>query len=178
MNFLQKTLVNRFNPLRVPHQVLSLLKQANVEVQGAYLEIGAGLGYTASEIFDRYHPSRVVVTDFDPAQVENARKRAEHHYGEVPPEFEFQREDVTQLSFDAATFAFVLATYVFQLVENHWWQFARTPRAIEEIQRVLKPKGVFFFMGPFHKNHVQELFLSTGFTALASTRRAGIYQRG
>ena len=65
MNFFEKFWVNRLNKMYVPRGVLSLIQKANLQVTGSSLEIGAGIGYTSLAILEKYHPNKMVITDFD-----------------------------------------------------------------------------------------------------------------
>jgi len=144
---------------------------------GSFLEIGAGLGYTSSAIYDQYHPDRVVVSDYDSAQVRGALVWIREKYGFIPSEFEFRQESALHLSFDDATFDFVLATLVFHHVENQFWQFVNTPLAAREVQRVLKPAGYFIFRDIFRLKKVDALFMEKGFDIMISTRMERIYRK-
>lgn len=84
MNVFQKFFVNRFNRRRVPKRVISLLDKAGIAISGTFLEVGAGLGYTSYAIFDKFHPKRVVISDFDPRQIQAGQKLAEKKYGTIP----------------------------------------------------------------------------------------------
>jgi SAM-dependent methyltransferase len=177
MSFLEKFFVNHGNRKSVPREVLALLGTADVTVTGSFLEIGAGLGYTSSAIYDRYHPERVVITDSDLAQVRGAQAWIKEKYGFIPREFEFRQESALHLSFDDTTFDCVLATLVFHHVENQFWQFVNTPLATREVQRVLKPGGFFIFRDIFRLKRVDALFVKDGFDIMISTREQRIYRK-
>ena len=156
MNFFEKFFVNRFNIFKVPRTIFSILKKANLEISGSLLEIGAGLGYTSLKIFDKYHPEKIMITDYDPNQVKGAEQYAIKKYGSVPAEIHFQRENALQLSFENETFDFVLGTLCFHHIEMHRNDFVKTPLALEEIRRVLKPSGFLIYYDRWNKNKVDE----------------------
>jgi SAM-dependent methyltransferase len=177
MSFLEKFFVNHGNKKSVPREVLALLRKAGITVTGSFLEIGAGLGYTSSVIYDRYHPERVVVTDFDARQVRGAQAWIKEKYGFIPREFEFRQESALHLSFDDASFDYVLATLVFHHVESQFWRFVNTPLATREVQRVLKPGGLFIFRDIFRLKKVDALFVKEGFNIMISTCEQRIYRK-
>jgi ubiquinone/menaquinone biosynthesis C-methylase UbiE len=176
MNALERFVTYHRNQKRVPKNVLSILDKAGITISGAFLEVGAGLGYTSYAIFDRFHPERVVISDFDPRQIQEGQKLAEKRYGTIPSEFEFRQEDASHLSFKSKSFDFVLSTLTFHHVEKPWWEFKKTPQAVQEIQRVLRPHGAFIFEDISHLKQVDDLFLKAGYTILYKTRRQRIYQ--
>jgi ubiquinone/menaquinone biosynthesis C-methylase UbiE len=176
MKALEKFFVNRNNRRSVPKKVISLLDKAGITISGTFLEVGAGLGYTSYAIFDRFHPERVVISDFDPSQIQAGQKLAEKRYGAIPQEFEFRQEDALHLSFKSKSFDFVLSTYAFHHVEDRRWEFKKTPQAVQEIQRVLRPHGMFIFWDIYHRKQVDDLFLKAGYTILYKTNRQRIYQ--
>jgi SAM-dependent methyltransferase len=177
MSFLEKFFVNHGNRSSIPREVLDLLEKVGITVTGSFLEIGAGLGYTSSAIYDRYHPERVVVSDFDIGQVRGAQTWIKDKYGFIPREFEFRQESALNLTFDDASFDFVLATLVFHHVESHFWEFINTPRATREVQRVLKPGGFFIFRDIFRVKKVDAMFMKGGFDIMISTHEQRIYRK-
>ncbi len=177
MNFFEKFFVNRFNEFRVPRTVFSMLKGANLQISGLFLEIGAGLGYTSLKIFDKYHPEKVVITDYDPNQVKDAERYALKKYGSVPSEIHFQREDALQLSFEDETFDFVLGTLCFHHIETRVLDFVNTPKALEQIYRVLKPNGHFIYWDRYNRDKIDEFFLSHGGSIQYSGRGKAIYRK-
>ncbi|WXG39928.1 MAG: class I SAM-dependent methyltransferase [Candidatus Freyarchaeum deiterrae] len=176
MNVFQKFFVNRFNRRRVPKRVISLLDKAGIAISGTFLEVGAGLGYTSYAIFDKFHPKRVVISDFDPRQIQAGQKLAEKKYGTIPPELEFRQEDALHLSFESKSFDFVLSTLMFHHLEDRGWEFKKTPQAIQEIQRILRPHGTLIFWDIFVHKQMDDLFLQAGYTILYKTTRQRIYQ--
>jgi ubiquinone/menaquinone biosynthesis C-methylase UbiE len=177
MNFFEKFFVNRLNQYRVPQKVLSLLEHAKVRIEGFYLELGAGLGYTACTVYDKFHPGKIVITDFDVNQVEGSRSLVKQRYDGIPAEFEFHQADVLQLSFEDQSFDFVMSTLMFHHVERNRFKFIKTPMGIHEIQRILKPNGIFFFWDIYHLKQVDGLFAPTDYKMLVSTNRQRIYQK-
>jgi len=177
MNNFEKIFVNYLNRLRVPPTVVRLLNKGNIQPTGTILEIGAGLGYTSHAIFNKYHPSRIFICDFDATQVERGKKLTRAKFGSMPPEFVYQREDVLNLSFNDESFDMVISTLMFHHVEENLRDFKKTPRGISEIQRVLKPGGIFFYWDIANQEKVEQLMHDAGYTTLLSTRKQRVFQK-
>lgn len=177
MNIIEKVIVNNLNRLRVPPTVLRLLDKGNIYPTGAILEIGAGLGYTSHAIFKRYHPSRMFICDFDATQVERGKKFARKKFGSMPLEFVYQREDVLDLSFADKNFDMVIATLMFHHVENNRLDFKNTPRGIGEIQRVLKPGGIFFYWDIINQDKVERLMQEAGYETILATQKQRVFRK-
>ena len=107
------------------------LRSIQISNNSLILEIGAGAGITSTFIADKFPNSKIIATDFDPAQVEKAKQKV------VRSNIEFRREDATQLSFPKGYFDVCFASLVFHHIENF-------PQAINEVYRALKSGGRFF----------------------------------
>jgi ubiquinone/menaquinone biosynthesis C-methylase UbiE len=94
------------------------------------LEIGCGAGFVAAHLRTS-HEMTVVGTDVDPEQIEIAKRY--HHENE---QLMFVEADATQLPFGDNEFDMVLSFHVLHHIGD--WQ-----RALEEINRVLRPQGYF-----------------------------------
>jgi ubiquinone/menaquinone biosynthesis C-methylase UbiE len=170
-------MVNQRHKDNVPREAIDFLDRAGITISGSFLEIGAGLGYTSCAIYDQFHPDKVVVSDFDPKQVEGARAWAQQKYGNIPAELEFRQESALGLSFEDGSFDYVLATYVFHHVETHFWQFVNAPKAAREVQRVLKPGGMFIFWDIARVEKIDALFVQAGYEIVYSTHRKRVYRK-
>ncbi len=93
------------------------------------LEIGCGIG-TVSAALAEDSGRNVVGTDYDPAQIDSAKRRYSEHAG-----LRFQCEDATRLTFPDASFDLAIAQMVFHHIPN--W-----PAAVKELARVLRPGGL------------------------------------
>jgi len=100
------------------------------EPAGRVLEIGGGSGAMAAELLERYHDITMVVTDFDPAMVEDAGKRLRVYGDRV----ETSRADATALPFEHDSFDMVVSFIM--LHHTMEWE-----RALAEVARVLRPGG-------------------------------------
>ena len=98
----------------------------------AILEIGCGIGAVSAHLAEKYS-AHVRGTDFDAEEIELARRFfPETNY------LKFQVEDASNLSFKNATFDMVVSQNVFHHIPQ--WE-----KAISEICRVLKEKGLLFW---------------------------------
>ena len=177
MNFIQKFFVNRFNQYQVPRTVFSILRKAHLQITGSFLEIGAGLGYTSCAIFKKFHPEKVMITDYDPLQLKSAEKLALKKFRTLPSEIQFQQEDALQLSFENETFDNILSTLCFHHLESHIHDFVNTLKALEQIYRVLRPSGHFIYWDHYNRDKVDEFFLNHGGSILYSGNGKGVYQK-
>ncbi len=96
------------------------------------LEIGCGVGFLSAYLNEKYG-MKVTGTDVDPEQIELARK---HH--EENEHLRFLEADATKLPFEDTEFDMVLSFKVLHHIGS--WD-----RALEEIHRVLRPKGYYVF---------------------------------
>ena len=94
------------------------------------LDIGCGVGFVARYLNDRYE-MEVIGMDVDPEQVEFAKKYSKESEG-----LHFTVADATQLPFEDNQFDMVLSFMVIHHIGD--WQ-----RVLEEVDRVLKPRGLY-----------------------------------
>lgn len=94
------------------------------------LEVGCGAGMLASYLSGKYQ-MRVTGTDVDPEQIELAKK-----FHKENGRLNFFTADATDLPFKNSEFDLVLSFMVMHHIGN--WK-----KAFEEIDRVLKPGGIF-----------------------------------
>jgi SAM-dependent methyltransferase len=100
------------------------------------LEIGCGQGEGVREIMRRFHPRAVDAFDLDPAQVGRARARLAAADGAV----RLWVGDAERVAAEDARYDAVFEFTIFHHVPA--WR-----RALAEVQRVLRPGGVFLFEG-------------------------------
>jgi len=115
--------------IKLIDSVFSQLKLDNVK---QVLEIGCGAGFASKYLVKKYG-FEVTGTDFDPEQIELAKT---HH--EANTKLKFFQADAAKLPFDNNEFDMILSINVFHHI--FLWQ-----NALKEIDRVLKPKGIFIF---------------------------------
>jgi ubiquinone/menaquinone biosynthesis C-methylase UbiE len=137
LNAVERLLVN--NPARSMLQrryEAPLLRRLGGRVDGGrVLEVGCGRGVGVEVILKEFGAAHVTAFDFDPAMVEQARRRLSWC---LPSELSLDVGDVTAIDAPDASFDSV---FDFGIVHHvPVWQ-----EAVGEIRRVLKPGGRFFF---------------------------------
>ena len=165
-----KFFVNRSNEGNSRRFLDRIGKHLSLDVSSRCLEIGGGRGFLSCLIYEHYHPGRVVVTDYDPSQVEAAKVMFEGRLDAIPPNIEFRTADALDLPFENETFDAVLGMVVLHHVEKRDWQFRNIPKALDEIRRVLKPSGCFCYTELFNKNRIRSYLTSAGFSQIFARR--------
>lgn len=116
-----------------------LLNFVEVKENQRFLEVGCGSGAVSKHIAENYHLN-VTGTDLDADQIELALESVKD-----VPTIRFLEADATKLPFKDNDFDIVLSFGVMHHIPN-WLD------ALEEIKRVLKPKGFFVYWDLlFHK---------------------------
>jgi ubiquinone/menaquinone biosynthesis C-methylase UbiE len=128
------------------------------------LELGAGRGGMSALLQERFRPGRLVVTDFDPRQVDSARAYLTRRLGSLPPTVEFHQVDARTLPFDAAAFDTVFAIAMLHHVEPHHFDYSERPKALAEIRRVLSPRGTLAFLEFSRTEDMRRTLHELGFT--------------
>jgi ubiquinone/menaquinone biosynthesis C-methylase UbiE len=137
LNRVEKALMN--NPARSASQRLyeaRLLEKLGGKVAGAnVLEVGCGRGVGTQIIFDHFDAGRVRAFDLDPDMIDQARKRLSSYDS---ARLQLSVGDVTEIDAFDASFDAVFDFGTVHHVPD--WE-----SALDEIARVLKPGGRFFF---------------------------------
>jgi len=146
MTRLEKWLVNRDkkadrNISRVQQRLAEIPSEAIKDV----LELGCGIGAVAAFLSETYK-MKVWGTDYDPAQIQIARKRHPEN-----DHLTYKVEDAAHLSFQDAHFDLVVSQNVFHHLSN--WQ-----TAIGEVARVLKPRGFLLWLDLAFPKWIAQLF--------------------
>jgi len=106
-----------------------LLKWARLQRRLSILEIGCGSGEVARHLFSILRPKNYIATDIDPKTIAQAEKANPKDSPVI-----FQVADVRKLPFEKNSFDVVIEFNTLHHVSN--WK-----KGVDEIQRVLKPKG-------------------------------------
>ena len=109
------------------------------------LELGCGIGFVSIFLSKTYHMD-IYGTDFDPDQIELARKI---HPGNN--RLHFSVEDATHLNFKDSNFDLVLSQDVFHHIPN--WE-----SAVNQIYRVLRPHGYFIWFDLIFPKVIKKIF--------------------
>lgn len=164
MNRLSRWLVNRRTESRA-RRVLSRVSTAlSIPPESRVLELGSGGGGLIALLYERYHPSRLVGTDFDPAQVESAGRFLAGRWGKVPPSVELRPADALHLPFPDGSFDCLFAMMMLHHVEEHHREYVRRPQALKEIRRVLAPGGALVYSDIFRRSEIRGTLSELGFT--------------
>lgn len=132
MNGFEKFFVNNFisDWFNKKWGVKSLLEWIQVTKASRILELGCGKGTTTFCIAQKFPDASIIALDYDAKQIELARKS--YYLSKV----NFVVGDAEKLTYKDNSFDLIIEILSLHHMEN--WQ-----KAIQEIYRVLKPKGYF-----------------------------------
>ena len=165
-----KFFVNRSNERNSRRFFEAIRSHLTLDENSSCLELGAGKGFLSYAVYEHSRPRRLVVTDYDPSQVEKAKRLFGIKLGTIPPNIEFRATDARALPFENETFDAIFALMVLHHTEKKDWQFRNIPKALEEIRRVLRPGGVFCYTELFSKNRIRNYLSKAGFQEVLGTR--------
>lgn len=164
----EKLFVNR-RGARSYLRMLDRLDRAGVFPIGSdakVLELGAGNAALSALLFQRYHPAEIRVTDYDPEQLEVARRNLTGIFGSIPAELVLERADATRLQYSDGAFDLVVAHEAI----HHFGPFESIRKGLDEIGRVLRPNGRFLYVEMFHKPFVRDHLARRGFETVYRRR--------
>ena len=167
---LWKFFVNRSNERNSKRFFEAIRSYLTVDGSSSCLELGSGKGFLSYLVYQQYRPRRIVVTDYDPSQVEEAKELFEGKLGSVPPNVEFRSADALDLPFQNEMLDDIFAMMILHHTEKKDWQFRNIPKALEEIRRVLRLGGIFCYTELFSKNRIRNYLSNAGFQEILSTR--------
>lgn len=111
-------------------------RMTGLAVGARLLEMGCGAGLTTRALVDVFRPSHLAAFDFDPRQVERARRRLTRL-----PEVALRQADATSLPYAGGEFDAVVAVGVLHHVPA--WR-----ETLWEVARVLRVGGFYCFAEP------------------------------
>jgi ubiquinone/menaquinone biosynthesis C-methylase UbiE len=139
MNWLEKAYINSVLHEKELRTWARFMTQVGGDLKGSrVLEMGCGKGVGVDLLFEFFGPSYIEAFDFDLKQVHLAEKRLSSRYGDKVKIYEASatRIPCPDHHFDAV---FDFGT-LHHIPDNH--------SAIDEVARVLRPGGRFFFQEP------------------------------
>ncbi len=174
--------INRSTGRRARSQLAAFGPHLVLPTGARLLELGAGRGGLSARLYEQYRPARLVVTDYDPAQVAEATEYLGRRWNGWPAGVELRSANALSLPFDRSTFDAVFAMDVLHHVEARHADYAQRPTALREIRRVLVPGGHFVFAEFTRVPDVEATLRDLGFVAEFGRRRwphhlTAIYRR-
>lgn len=148
-----------------------LAPQLGLPPGAACLEIGCGNGDMAQRIVDGLRPSRYTATDLDPHQIDVARRHlARVHPGGVPDALELRTADMLALPFPDASLDAVFAFVSLHHADVDHHAFVNVPRALAEIDRVLRPGGRLAYTEIVNREKVRDWLVDHGYAIAAESQ--------
>ena len=163
LNRVSRWFVNRSNSRRSASALRGFAPFLTLPPSPRILELGAGAGALSLLLWERYRPSRLVVTDYDPVQVEAARRSLIARLGSLPEAMEIRTADALHLPFEANSFDALFALAVFHHVDAHSSEFVRRPEALREVRRVLTPGGQLVYTEILGRKEIRSCLRELGF---------------
>jgi ubiquinone/menaquinone biosynthesis C-methylase UbiE len=171
MNPVSRFFVNLASSRRSTRVLRSLGPALRLPPASRVLELGAGRGGLSCLLQQRFRPARLVVSDFDPQQVEAARRYLTRRLGPLPSTIELHQVDAKALPFDDASFDCVFAILMLHHVEDHHAEYRQRPRALQEIRRVLVRGGSLVYSDFSHTEDLHRTLADLGFVGTFVKRR-------
>ncbi len=172
MGGVSRFFVNLFTGRRTARVFEWLVPNLGLPPSAVCLEIGAGNGDMARRFADGLRPSRYVATDLDPRQIEAARRHLATVFpGSIPASIELRAVDMLALPFPDASFDVVLAFQSLHHADEDHHAFLNVPKALAEMDRVLRPGGRFAYTEIMNQEKVRAWLTGHGFTVTAVRRR-------
>ncbi|MGA8663971.1 MAG: class I SAM-dependent methyltransferase [Thermoplasmata archaeon] len=168
MNRFSRWLVNVSNARRSARILSTVRSRLTMPPSSRILELGAGRGALSALLQETYHPARLVISDFDPDQLEAARGYLSQRFGTLPSSIEVQRVDAKQIPYDPASFDAVFAIGMLHHVEAHHFDYHERPTALKEIRRVLAPGGMLVYWEFSRTEEMRKTLVELGFVSVFS----------
>jgi arsenite methyltransferase len=171
MNPVSRFFVNLASARRAARVLRSLETGFRVPPASRMLELGAGRGGLSLLLHQRLRPSSLVVTDFDPHQVDAARRYLADKLGSMPPTVELREVDARALPFDDHSFDCVFAMMMLHHVEELHSEYRHRPQALREIRRVLAAGGFLVYSDFSRTEDLRRTLSDLGFVRVFERRR-------
>ena len=131
--------------IKAANKIERLLEYVDYKEKQKFLEIGCGNGAACKHIAKKYNLN-VTGMDVDPEQIQNAIDDIEKNQN-----IQFFEGDSTNLKFSDNEYDIVYSSGVLHHINN--WK-----RVLEEINRVLKPKGYYIFSDLAYSSFTARVF--------------------
>lgn len=172
MNFFARFFVNRSSARRSVRRYNWIRQSVTIPNAARCLEIGCGTAELAARFVDGFHPATYVATDLDPRQLEEAgRTLAKRYPGGKPSSLELRAADMLRLPFPDASFDVVLAFVAIHHASEHHREFTEVPKALSEIDRVVRPGGLLLYSEIFHQAAIRQWLTDHGYAIEGVQRR-------
>ncbi len=172
MGRVSRFFVNRFTGGRNRRVAGWLVPTLHLPPGASLVEIGSGNGELAWRIVEAVRPSRYVATDLDPRQVEAATQHLASRFpGGIPAGLELRTADMLALPFPDVSLDAVVAAYSLHHADEHHRAFVNVPRALGEVDRVLRPGGAFAYVEIVNKSNVRAWLHDRGYRVQIVARR-------
>ncbi len=174
MNPIARFFVNTFTGRVNARRYRWLTANVKLSPRARCLEIGCGNGDLATRILDGLAPDRYVATDLDPHQIAVARRQLARHYPRgLPGALELRTADMLELPFSEESFDAVFACTVLHHASAEHRDFGNVPRALAEVDRVLRPGGSLVYEEFLHRDKIRAWLREHGYVLAAVARHWG-----
>jgi ubiquinone/menaquinone biosynthesis C-methylase UbiE len=171
MNRVSRFFVNTFSARRSARIYGWVVRNVSLPTGAECLEIGCGNGDMAARVVDGLRPARYVATDLDPRQIESAKRHLATRYPQgIPSPLELRAADMLHLPFADASFDALLAFVAIHHATPDHHDSANVPRALAEIDRVLRPRGFLIYEEILHQERIRSWLAAHGYTLKAVER--------
>jgi ubiquinone/menaquinone biosynthesis C-methylase UbiE len=168
---LSRFFVNAFTGRVNRRRMRWLTANARLAPRAVCLEVGCGNGDLAARIVDAFGPGRFVATDLDPQQIEAARRHLSRKYPQgLPSALELEVANMLELPFTEGAFDAVFAYTVLHHASPTHRDFSSVPRALQEVDRVLRPGGTLVYEEFLHKEPIRSWLSERGYKLVAVGR--------
>lgn len=168
MGGVSRFFVNLLNGRRNTRVYVWMASNHAIPDAASCLEIGCGNGDMARRIVDGFRPARYVATDLDARQIDTARRHLGARYPDgLPPTLELKAADMLALPFPSASFDAVFAFQSLHHADEHHHAFVNVPKALAEIDRVLRPGGRLAYTEIMNFEKLREWLSAHGYEVAA-----------
>ncbi len=155
MSPVERWIVHHASPFLSPLVLRPFLDHLELPPDAALLELGCGAGQTALLVDQLFRPAHFLVTDYDVAEVDEARATFQRANGAPPMRIAFETADAVSLPYPDGTFDAVFAFFVLHHLGD------RMLVGLAEIDRVLKPQGQVVYAEVSRREAIKDFLLGS-----------------